>query len=95
MQNTIFKIQSMNDIQNYIINNELEGIFRLRERDLIYSHGAVYSFYKNDKLIEVFEIETYSKVDEHVAYQYMLGYLDSYVSIKGTFQNSIQSRLNR
>lgn len=95
MQNTIFKINSMNDIQNYIINNKLEDTFRLRERDLIYSHGAIYSFYKDDKLIEVFEVESSSKVDEPIAYQYMLGFLDSYVSIKGTFQNSLQSKLNR
>jgi len=95
MQNIILKITSMNDIQNYIINNKLESTFKITERDLVYSNGSVYSFYMDSKLIEVFEIESHNKIDEHVAYQYMLGYLDSYISIKGTVQNSMQSRLNR
>ena len=76
----MFKVMEANDIQNMIINNDLESIFRIKEIDLVYSDGQRYSFYCNDKLVNSFEVTPVTReLDKLAMFEYMLGFIDAYI----------------
>lgn len=100
MTTTLFKHQLLNDLQNYIINNNVEPIFKIKEIDLTYSSGHRYMFYFHDRIVNSFEVTGLDMVEigeqKHelsCAYEYMLGFMDAYTLMRNKINNSFQSKV--
>lgn len=86
MQNTIFKYQNMNSLQNMIIKNNLEDVLELKEIETNTSYSKVkYSLFHNGKLVTSFEDDNNDYFAIVEAYQYFLGYIDAVYKMSKKF----------
>lgn len=73
----------MQTIQDYIDRNYLQTEFCIKETNTNNGYSTKkYSLYYKGKLIESFTDEYKNSVAINEAYQYFLGYIDSYINFK-------------
>lgn len=70
----------MNDLQNMLIREKIENRLELKELDTLNGFSSVkYSLYLDGKLVQSFEDELHDRAAIREAYQYFLGFIDSFI----------------